>query len=184
MGYRYQPSALPGGLDTKWYHASPSGLSRLWLHAQGGGAAAAAAAGSVFEQPSAPAGREAGGEGVAGGSGVDGGGGDGHPLVAFRHDFAAAASGTLGWAAACRVVETVLRLNGSTAALQLGSGSPPAALWRECDILKGGGAGHAGGGGRPMAAGPFVDEAAAADGVNQQATRPYARHRAEWVPDY
>ena len=174
IGYSQQPSPLPGRVDAKWFHASPSGFSRLWMYAQSEDAAKAA--GSLLEQPQP---RDASGPG-----------GEGHPLVAFRHDFGGANAGATGgtvatvgagsrWAHACRVVETVLRLSGATAALQLGSGAPPAELWRECAVLRrDGGAAAVAGVHQP--GGPFVEESAA----HGDAERPYSRHRVEWVPDY
>lgn len=171
VGYRYQPSALPHHIDQKWYHASPSGLSRLWLYAQT--EEAARAAGELYE--------------------------DSHqPLVAFRHDFrgveaAIASSGGGGGghpghvngsssAHACLVAGAVMRMKGSAAALQLGSGGVPASLWRECALPHHVGHGS-GGGASERGEGEDVDNVAGNAGPGDS-PRPYARHRVEWVPDY
>ena len=100
---------LPGGVDGRWFHTAPSGLSRLLLHVAAGEHAARAVR-AIFEQQA---------------------------LVAFRHDFATLAAAEVNRSHACVVAALVLRMEGAAAALQLSSVTP-AELWRECAALRAG----------------------------------------------
>ena len=110
LGFSYKPALLPSAIDAKWFHAAPSGLSRLWLHAVGDGEAAAEAARALRTLY----------EGSP-------------PLVAFRHAFDGQA-----WAnatgRACQAIELLQEMRAPAAALQLSSGAPPASLWHDCGL--------------------------------------------------
>ena len=115
VGYAYRPSTLPLAVDRQWYHAGPSGLSRIWLHLGAQEALDSRAVAAVFEHPPAP-------------------------RVAFRHDFSlladAGANATFAAEHACRVINTVLQLQAPAAALQLASGPVPPGLWSRCAALQ------------------------------------------------
>ena len=112
VGYAYRSSTPLPEVTRNWYHASPSGYSRLWLHVKGGneprnGHDEETALRELYTR--APG-----------------------PLVAFRHDFGAIGNLTH----ACAVMTAVLRLSAPAAALQLSSGPIPAELWRTCESLR------------------------------------------------
>ena len=107
-------------------------------------------------------------EGCGGGGGGVGGGGGGGVGAAVSKE-------------CCEAVDLAMRLEGSAASLLLSS-IAPAALWKECDSLRGG---------APAAAGPLLpsDEPAgdaAAGGAAGPITRApsYHGHRGEWFPEY
>jgi len=119
LGFAHRPPLLPSSIDARWFHAAPSGLSRLWLYASaddGLGTAAAKAIERLYEHASAAPATP--------------------PLVALRFDFEMPwANGT---AHACRVLDIAVRRLRAPAGAMLLSSSVPDALWRECaDALRG-----------------------------------------------
>ena len=156
-----QPSMLPLGMDGRWYHASPSGWSRLWLHLQDGASARAIRA---LHQ----AGRRAASE-AHGSNGIDA------PFVAFRyHGFLKSVvdDGNNNLSShACRVAHTVMQLDSPAASIQLSSAPMSAARWAECVHL--------------LPSSPLADYARTRAVLDSDAPPPrYWRHAHEWVPEY
>ena len=107
LGVAYKPPTLPSAADAHWFHAAPSGLSRLWMHLNGTHSVREAVR-ALYSQPL--------GESSSHGA----------PLVAARLD--------MGAETRCEAVELILRLPGAAVALTLSS-HVPASLWQECPGL-------------------------------------------------
>ena len=133
------------------YHAAPSGMSRLWMHLNGS-AAVRDAIRKVYTQRSA------------------GGDTSGAPFVAFRFPMdEKTEGGAANCTACCEAAELALSLDGSAAAIQIGS-MPPEILWRDCAGLH---SRVAAGGRTPNITGSGASVA----------ERPrYQSHQGEWFP--
>lgn len=160
VGFSFKPPLLPSAIDTKWYHAAPTGFSRLWLYAAGDDELSVEAARVLRQLPptSVPAFRGVYGLGWANGT-----------------------------ARACRVLDLAMRMHGPAAAMQLSSEAPPH-LWDECGReARGGASPHGGGAHSGLGGGPSYGPSSATSSTSGTLTgaRPrYWGHRGEWEPAF